>query len=193
MPNPPATKPRERTVPSPESSPGDVPPSRLARAGALGCFSAACLLAGAAISLALHGGAAEAAGALVACAVLVGAIALAGLGILLARRERGLRTQELRRTGRIERIQHELDLLGLTPKEMPIAKLILQHSSYDDIARALAIAPRTVQFHASNIYRKAYVTRRRDFERLMLAEPSERNGTPYEVIPRLTLEGEPER
>lgn len=97
----------------------------------------------------------------------------AALGMMLALRERSLRTQQMRRVTRAEQIQGELDSLGLTPKEMPIAKLILQHQSYATIAAERHLAVRTVQFHATNIFRKAYVSNRRDFERVILAD--ERN------------------
>ncbi len=40
-----------------------------------------------------------------------------------------------------------------------------------------------MQFHASNIFRKAYVTRRREFERIMLAD--ENCPEPYERIARI--------
>lgn len=93
--------------------------------------------------------------------------------MMLALRERSLRTQQMRRVTRAEQIQGELDSLGLTPKEMPIAKLILQHQSYATIAAERHLAVRTVQFHATNIFRKAYVSNRRDFERVILAD--ERN------------------
>lgn len=177
--------------------PAGTPPSAPERSRrtmgvALGCFGMACGLAGAAICLVLAAPSqSDGTLAIVACAAVAVAVALVGTGLLLALRERRQHTQELRRASRIERIHHELDLLGLTPKEIPVAKLILQHQSYDDIARTLGIATRTVQFHASNIYHKAYVTRRRDFERLILADLFERNGAPHEVIARLTPENAP--
>ena len=84
---------------------------------------------------------------------------------------------------RAELIRRELDALGLTPRETTIAELILQHRSYDEIAVMCRLSPRTVQFHASNIFRKAYVTRRREFERIMLAD--ENRPEPYERIARI--------
>ena len=104
---------------------------------------------------------------------LAAACALAALGMMLALRERSLRTQQMRRVTRAEQIQGELDSLGLTPKEMPIAKLILQHQSYATIAAERHLAVRTGQFLASIIFRSAYVSIRRDFERVILAD--ERN------------------
>lgn len=142
--------------------------------GALGCFAAACLLAGAAACIAL--GAPVPAGlgqsALIAAAA-AGALALVGIGATLALRERSLRRGEARAAGRLARIRRELDAMGLTPRETAVAERILQHRCYQDIAEEMGLSPRTVQFHASNIFRKAYVTRRRDFERLLLAEPAE--------------------
>lgn len=148
--------------------------STVTLAGALGCFAAACLLAGAAACIAL--GAPVPAGlgqsALIAAAA-AGALALVGIGATLALRERSLRQGEARAAGRMARIRRELDAMGLTPRETAVAERILQHRCYQDIAEEMGLSPRTVQFHASNIFRKAYVTRRRDFERLLLAEPAE--------------------
>ena len=58
---------------------------------------------------------------------------------------------------------------------MPIAKLILQHQSYATIAAERHLAVRTVQFHATNIFRKAYVSNRRDFERVILTDERDDN------------------
>lgn len=103
-------------------------------------------------------------------ASLAAACALTGLGMLLAPRERNLRERHLRRATRAEQIQQELDELSLTPKEMPVARLILQHKSYPEIAADRHLSVRTVQFHATNIFRKAYVSNRRDFERVILTD-----------------------
>ncbi|MCI8424805.1 MAG: helix-turn-helix transcriptional regulator [Adlercreutzia sp.] len=165
--------------------------STLFLAAALTAFGGACLLAGAAVCLALI--APTTLGVeptMLACAAVAGAAALVGIGLLLALRERNLRTQEVRLTSRAARIQSELDSLGLTPKEMAVAQLILQHRSYGDIGQLCHLAPRTVQFHASNIYRKAYVTRRRDFEQLLLADADRAAEAPYECITRIRTEEE---
>lgn len=58
-----------------------------------------------------------------------------------------------------------LGSIGLTPRERIIAQLILDHHSYKDIGRRCKVSPRTVQFHATNIFQKAHVAHRRDFER----------------------------
>lgn len=174
---------------------------RTALAGAGAAFAAALLLAGAACALALgvpapfgFDGAALIVGALSASA------AATGLGVVLALRDRGQQAQRQHRTTRAEQIQRELDALDLTPREMAVAQLILQHRSYRDIAEACHLSVRTVQFHASNAFHKAYVSRRRDFERIMLADPATADqpagpfrggsvgatgGEPYERIPRL--------
>lgn len=145
-------------------------PATLLLAGALTSFGLALVLVGAAACLAA--GAPVPAG-FAQSALVLGALAaacgLAAFGMVLALRERSLRVQHLRLTTRAERIQSELDSLGLTPKEMAIAKLILQHKSYADIADERHLAVRTIQFHATNIFRKAYVGNRRDFERVILA------------------------
>lgn len=148
-------------------------------AAAFAAFGGACILAGVAGCLALGAPAPPGTpAAAIMCAAAAAACALSGTGLLLARRERSLRLWERAQTSRSERIQHELDMLGLTPKEMAVARLILQHRSYDEISKLTGLALRTVQFHASNAFRKAYVTRRRDFERLMLASADQEAETP---------------
>lgn len=143
-------------------------------AGAVASFGLALVLIGAAVSFAAGAPApANLDQSTLVFGSLAAACALAALGMMLALRERSLRTQQMRRVTRAEQIQGELDSLGLTPKEMPIAKLILQHQSYATIAAERHLAVRTVQFHATNIFRKAYVSNRRDFERVILAD--ERN------------------
>lgn len=166
-------------------------PTTLLFAGAIASFGLALVLIGAAACLA--------AGAPVPVgfdqsALVLGALAaacvLAAFGMVLALRERSLRVQHLRRTTRAERIQSELDSLGLTPKEMVIAKLILQHKSYADIAADRHLAVRTVQFHATNIFRKAYVGNRRDFERVILADDRDLCGRSNDLGKR-TAQGSP--
>lgn len=143
-------------------------------AGAVASFGLALVLIGATVSFAAGAPApANLDQSTLVFGSLAAACALAALGMMLALRERSLRTQQMRRVTRAEQIQGELDSLGLTPKEMPIAKLILQHQSYATIAAERHLAVRTVQFHATNIFRKAYVSNRRDFERVILAD--ERN------------------
>ena len=88
-----------------------------------------------------------------------------------------------RQSAAMTRQRQRLEALGLTPRETTVAQLILQQCSYQDIAERCQLAPRTVQFHASNIFRKAYVTRRREFERIMLAD--ENCPEPYERIARI--------
>lgn len=72
-----------------------------------------------------------------------------------------------RQSAAMTRQRQRLEALGLTPRETTVAQLILQQCSYQDIAERCQLAPRTVQFHASNIFRKAYVSRRREFEQLV--------------------------
>ena len=72
-----------------------------------------------------------------------------------------------RRRDMAVRQRQRLEVLGLTPRETTVAQLILQQCSYQDIAERCQLAPRTVQFHASNIFRKAGVSRRREFEQLV--------------------------
>ena len=158
-------------------------------AAALGCIALGCLLAGAAGCLALGAPAPQ---GLRQSAVVIGATAMAlglmGTGALLARHGRALRLAESRREAEEERLRRKLDAFGLTPREVAVAQLILEHRCYQDIADQLGLSPRTVQFHASNIFRKASVERRRAFEHLLLAAGDESAAThadPYEVMPRL--------
>ena len=107
---------------------------------------------------------------------------------LLARRGRALRLAESRREAEAERLRRRLDAFGLTPREVTVAQLILEHRCYQNIADQLGLSPRTVQFHASNIFRKASVERRRAFEHLLLTAEGESAAPstgPYEIIPRL--------
>lgn len=67
-------------------------------------------------------------------------------------------------------INRWLASIGLTPREHTIAQLILEHRSYQDIGQRCKVSPRTVQFHASNIFHKAHVARRGDFERAATAQ-----------------------
>ncbi|MCI8305534.1 MAG: hypothetical protein HFJ69_03000 [Enterorhabdus sp.] len=158
-------------------------------AAALGCIALGCLLAGAAGCLALGAPAPQGLGQ---SAVIIGATAMAlglvGVGALLARRGRALRLAESRREAEAERLRRRLDAFGLTPREVTVAQLILEHRCYQNIADQLGLSPRTVQFHASNIFRKASVERRRAFEHLLLTAEGESAAPstgPYEIIPRL--------
>lgn len=174
------------------TSPAPRPRSRAVLGGALACLAAGCLLAGAAGCIALGApsplGLAHTA---VAIGSAAGALGLVGIGAILALRARGLRAVEERRRLRSARIRRELGRFELTPREAEVAELILDHCCYQDIACALGLSPRTVQFHASNIFHKASVARRHDFERLVLAEeePRDADGAPYEHIRRIRREG----
>ena len=57
-----------------------------------------------------------------------------------------------RRRDMVARQRQRLEALSLTPRETTVAQLILQQCSYQDIAERCQLAPRTVQFHASNIF-----------------------------------------
>lgn len=161
------------------SPPPEAPtrtPSAAAVAVAMGCFAVAFLLMGGACYLALGWDASPMVQRpAVAAGTLAAAVAFAGLGVLnLARFNAGKQTRHSKssqaeaRAKEPDLTQKRLDALDLTDKEREVALLILQHRSYCDIAELSGITPRTVQFHASNVFHKAQVTRRRDFERLML-------------------------
>lgn len=142
-----------------------------ARCVALGCFLAALLLMGCACGLALGWPPVpDASTSSIVASILAGTVALVGLGILqIIDAERAAR--EPLTSPSYDPVENRLRALHLTAKELAVARLILQHCSYRDIARICGIAPRTVQFHASNAFRKAAATRRRDFEQLMLEGP----------------------
>jgi DNA-binding CsgD family transcriptional regulator len=55
----------------------------------------------------------------------------------------------------------------LTSKEIEITKFILEGYLYKDIANMIFITDKTVSKHASNIFKKANVTNRKDFEKLL--------------------------
>ncbi|MEC4272841.1 helix-turn-helix transcriptional regulator [Adlercreutzia sp. R25] len=173
----------KNTTPADRSAPPVVPPrrrtptprtdraTRTLLACALASFGLSLMLAGAAGCIAAGAPAPVDFGLTTTIAAsLAAACALAGLGMLLALRERALRERQARHVTRAEHIQQELDELSLTPKEMPVARLILQHKSYPEIAADRHLSVRTVQFHATNIFRKAYVSNRRDFERVILTD-----------------------
>lgn len=142
-----------------------------ARCVALGCFLVALLLMGCACGLALGWPPVpDASTSSIVASILAGTVALVGLGILqIIDGERAAR--EPLAAPSCDPVESRLRALHLTAKELAVARLILQHCSYRDIARICGIAPRTVQFHASNAFRKAAATRRRDFEQLMLEGP----------------------
>lgn len=182
---------RQTTIsPSNPPVPDNSSQTRRTFFAAMASFGAACLFAGGAGCLVLGAPVPpNTVTAALSCSLTAAAVALVGIGLILSARDKLMHNKEFKRTTRAESIQRELDGLSLTPKEMAVAKLILQHRSYEDIAQICAMAPRTVQFHATNVFRKAYVTRRRDFERLLLSDVDETSR--YERIPRLMVE-EPE-
>lgn len=136
----------------------------------MGCFALAFLLMGGACYLALDWPRAGVQELAVALSTLAAAVAFVGFGtFVLARQGIGRQTSNAKQESKTapDPIAQRLDALGLTGKEHDVALLILQRRSYNDIASACGIAPRTVQFHASNVFHKAGVPRRRDFERAM--------------------------
>lgn len=193
----------DRAPARPSMSPSDFPatlatprirPSSIVRAAAAASFVFACLFGGATCSIALGNPApTELPRMAIIAGTLACALALVGLGALLALRMHDLKRREAHLITRVERVRRELDALGLTPRETAIAELILQHRSYADIAACCRLSPRTVQFHASNIFRKAFVTQRRQFEHLILVEGLEGDSAAYERIPRIRPEGNTER
>ncbi len=156
-PRPAPSKPRRR--PSPSS---------VARGAAVACFAFALFMIVGACFMAMDWPAPlEMSAAALSVSTLAGALAFMGFGILcLIRKEAPAANAEA--AEREDPVERRLRALHLTAKELTVARLILQHRSYGDIARLCDITPRTVQFHASNIFHKAHAARRRDFEHLIL-------------------------
>lgn len=67
-----------------------------------------------------------------------------------------------------------LNAFGLTKQEKRVACLVLKSKTYQQIAEECGISERTVKFHAKNVYKKAGVEGRRDFEIKMLSEQQPR-------------------
>ncbi|MGC4941096.1 helix-turn-helix transcriptional regulator [Kribbella sp. DT2] len=57
-------------------------------------------------------------------------------------------------------------LAGLTSREQEITLLVRQHLTNREIAAALFVTPKTVEYHLSNIYAKLGITSRRDLGKL---------------------------
>lgn len=160
-----------------DEEPSDARPvSTAGIALAMGCFALAFLLMGGACYVALGWDVSRKVQHIaVAVGTLAASMVFAGLGALsLARkgsRTKGRRSQHNFGNAALRKpdpVRQRLETLDLTDKELEVALLILQHHSYNDIAQISGITPRTVQFHASNVFHKAQVARRRDFERLLL-------------------------
>lgn len=168
-PNEHGTSRRPARTPQPAAS---APSSRTGQtiglAAALGCFTLALVMMGGACCLLLDWPIAlDLRSAALAVCTLAAALAFAGFGVLcLLQSKDGGRS--LAGLPPRDPLECKLDQLNLTEKEREVARLILRHRSYRDIAQLCHIAPRTVQFHATNVFRKAQVSRRRDFEHRML-------------------------
>jgi DNA-binding CsgD family transcriptional regulator len=64
----------------------------------------------------------------------------------------------------------------LTPQEANIARLVAAGSSNAEVAAALFISPRTVEYHLHKIFRKLGISSRTQLARLMLEPPGARRG-----------------
>ena len=61
-------------------------------------------------------------------------------------------------------IKRHLDAMRLTPKEREVAEMIIEGLMYANIAERMGTKERTIKFHAANIFKKAGVANRREFE-----------------------------
>jgi len=77
----------------------------------------------------------------------------------------------------------------LSSREWQVAELVLQGQSNKQIAAALHISQRTVEFHLKNIYDKAGVSSRVELV-LKLREPADRRATPEQGFSTVDREGE---
>lgn len=167
----PSSAPRQRFAAPPAPSASDPPRTAqtIGIAAALGCFVLAFVMMGGACCLMLDWpGSLDLRSTSLAVCTLAAALAFVGFGVLCLLQRRNGGPSAFAAPPLRDPIEYKLDALDLTDKERAVARLILQHRSYRDIADLCRIAPRTVQFHATNVFRKADVHRRRDFEHLML-------------------------
>ena len=70
-------------------------------------------------------------------------------------------------------LDRKWDLYGISRRERDIAELVLRGMKNREIERKLIISPHTVKNHIYHIYKKAGVTSRAQFVRLMLAHESD--------------------
>lgn len=162
-----------RFAPDRDATPSAASQQAVALAAALGCFVLALVLMAGACCLMLDWPATlDLRATSLAVCTLAAALAFVGFGVLCLLQKREEQTRQETLTFLRDPVEYQLDRLDLTDKERSVARLILSHHSYNDIARLCHIAPRTVQFHATNVFRKAAVSRRRDFEHLMLNPPA---------------------
>lgn len=161
-----------RFAPDRDATPSAAPQQAVALAAALGCFVLALVLMAGACCLMLDWPTTlDLRATSLAVCTLAAALAFVGFGVLCLLQKREEQTRQDALKFLRDPVEYQLDRLDLTDKERSVARLILSHHSYNDIARLCHIAPRTVQFHATNVFRKAAVGRRRDFEHLMLNPP----------------------
>lgn len=162
-----------RFAPDRDATPSAASQQAVALAAALGCFVLALVLMAGACCLMLDWPTTlDLRATSLAVCTLAAALAFVGFGVLCLLQKREEQTRQEALTFLRDPVEYQLDRLDLTDKERSVARLILSHHSYNDIARLCHIAPRTVQFHATNVFRKAAVGRRRDFEHLMLNPPA---------------------
>ena len=63
-----------------------------------------------------------------------------------------------------------LGRLNLTDRETVVAYAILEGATYREIGERMGVTERTVKYHASNIFKKAGVKTRHDFEIAMTSQ-----------------------
>jgi DNA-binding CsgD family transcriptional regulator len=78
---------------------------------------------------------------------------------------------ELQATGETARRRAQPATSRLTPQEFQVARLVADGRSNRDIAAALFLSPKTVEFHLTSIHRKLNTTSRAQLVRLLLHQP----------------------
>jgi DNA-binding CsgD family transcriptional regulator len=86
--------------------------------------------------------------------------------------------QELAATGapgrrKARRSAGSLDLAALTPQEREVCRLVAAGSSNREVAAALFISPRTVEYHLGNAYRKLGLRSRTELTAALVSAPGE--------------------
>ena len=167
------------------------PDGALLFAGAVASFGLALVLIGAAVSFAAGHQRRRTSTSRPSCSGILGSgLRPGGLGMMLALREK----KPAHAAANAPRHPCRADpgragQSGPHAQGVPIAKLILQHQSYATIAAERHLAVRTVQFHATNIFRKAYVSNRRDFRachpgRRAQRRPERRRPSRHSLLPQ---------
>jgi DNA-binding CsgD family transcriptional regulator len=83
---------------------------------------------------------------------------------------------ELQATGETARRRAQPAISRLTPQEFQVARLVAEGRSNRDIAAALFLSPKTVEFHLGSIHRKLGTSSRPQLVHLLLQQPPTHTG-----------------